>query len=194
MRRVLAVAVATLSLLSISAVPAVAGGPDNVVVSEATGAAGTSVTRSSVLAQPTGTDALTSANIALAESHDCFGCRAVAVAFEAVFATGHPTVVTPENDATAVNFSCTGCDTFAFAFQYVVLTGGPAHLSAAGQEAVDQLSKDVAGVTTAADLTFFERVAQLQALGARFRAIVDTELVHSGHSADGTVHERMDAA
>ena len=193
MRRVLAVAVATLSLLSIGAAPAVAGGPDNVVVSEATGAPGTAVTHSSVLAQPTGTNELTSANIASAESHDCFGCRAVAVAFEAVFATGHPSVVKPLNVATAVNLNCTGCDTFAFAFQYVVLTGGPAHLSAAGQEAVDQLSRDVAGVT-AADLTFFERVAQLQALGARFRQIVDTELVHSGQSADGTVHERMDAA
>ena len=193
MRRVLAVAVATLSLLSIGAVPAVAGGPDNVVIAEATGAPGTAVTRSSVLAQPTGTNELTSANVARAESHDCFGCRAVAVAFEAVFATGRPSVVTPANVATAVNLNCTGCDTFAFAFQYVVLTGGPAHLSAAGQQAVAQLSREVADVT-AADLSPFERLAQLQGLGARFQAIVDTELVHTGGSADGTVHERMDAA
>lgn len=193
MRRVLAVLAATVALSATGAAPAVAGGPNNVVTADATGAAGTSVTRSGVLAQSTGTDELTSANIASAESHDCFGCRAVAVAFEAVFATGNPNVVAPANVATAVNLNCTGCDTFAFAFQYVVLTGGPAHLSAAGTQAVAQLSRDVANVT-AADLTSFERLAQLQALGARFRTIVDTELVHSGHSADGTVHERMDTA
>jgi hypothetical protein len=193
MRRVLGLVAATLSFLSIGAVPAVAGGPNNVVIAEATGPAVTSVTRSSVLAQPTGTDELTSANIARAESHDCFGCRAVAVALQAVFATGRPQVVTPANVAAAINLSCTGCDTVAFAFQYVVLTGGPAHLSAAGQEAVAQLSRDV-DVVASADLSPFERLAQLQALGARFQAIVDAELVHTGHSADGTVHERMDTA
>jgi hypothetical protein len=193
MRRVLAVVGATLSLLTAGAGPAVAGGPNNVVIADATGAAGTSVTRSSVLAQSTGTDELTSANIARAESHECFGCRTVAVAFQAVFATGRPQVVAPANVAEAINLNCTGCEAFAFAFQYVVLTGGPAHLSAAGQQAVAQLSRDVAAVT-AADLTFFDRAAQLEALGARFQAIVGKELVHSGDSADGTMHERMDAA
>jgi putative peptide zinc metalloprotease protein len=193
MRRVLAVVVATVSFLSAGAVPAVAGGPNNVVISDATGASGTSVTHSSVMARSTGTDELTSSNTASAESHDCFGCRAVAVAFQAVFATGRPNVVTPANIAAAVNLNCTGCDTFAFAFQYVVLTSGPAHLSAAGLQAVDQLSQDVADAT-AADLTVFERLARLQALAARFQEIVVAELVHSGDSADGTVHERMDTA
>jgi hypothetical protein len=193
MRRVVVVLAATVTLLATGAAPATAGGPNNVVIAEATGAAGTSVTRSSVLAKPTGTNDLTSANIARAESHDCFGCRAVAVAFQAVFATGRPNVVTPANIAAAINLNCTGCDTFAFAFQYVVLTGGPAHLSAAGEQAVDQLSRDVADAA-AGDLTFFERAARLQALGARFQAIVDAELVLSGHSPDGTVRERMDAA
>jgi hypothetical protein len=193
MRRVLAVLTATVALLATGAAPALAGGPNNVVTATSTGAPGTSVAHSSVLAQPTGTDELTSANIASAESHDCFCCRAVAVAFQAVFATGQPTVVAPANVATAVNLNCTGCDTFAFALQYVVLTGGPAHLSAAGQEAVAQLSRDVADAS-AADLTFPERGARLEALGARFQTIIATELVHSGHSADGTVHERMDMA
>src|SRR5919199_4952996 len=111
MRRVLGLVAVTVSFLSIGAVPAVAGGPNNVVIADATGAPGTSVTRSSVLAQPTGTNELTSANIARAESHDCFGCRAVPAAFQAVFANRRPQGVTPPNVATAVNLNCTGCDT-----------------------------------------------------------------------------------
>src|SRR5919202_2703688 len=117
MRRVLGLVAVTVSFLSIGAVPAVAGGPNNVVIADATGAPGTAVTRSSVLAQPTGTNELTSANIARAESHDCFGCRAVAAAFEAVFATGRPPAVAPANVAAAINLNCTASDPVAFEYQ-----------------------------------------------------------------------------
>jgi alkylhydroperoxidase/carboxymuconolactone decarboxylase family protein YurZ len=60
----------------------------------ATGAA-TFVARSSMVAAPTGTDEVTSANVARAVAHDCTGCQAIAVAFQAVPMAGNPHTATP---------------------------------------------------------------------------------------------------
>jgi hypothetical protein len=82
-----------------------AGGANNVVL--ATSAAdGATSARSAVHVAPTGADTVASANIARALAHDCAGCRAAAVAFQAVLMTGAPHTVVPANTAVAETAAC----------------------------------------------------------------------------------------
>jgi putative peptide zinc metalloprotease protein len=195
MRRLIAVLATTTALLGLGALPAVAGGPNNLVFSDATAdatGAATFPTHWSMVAGPTGTDEVTSANVARAVSHDCTGCQAIAVAFQAVLMTGNPHTVTPRNIASAANVRCDGCAAFAFAFQYVVSTGGPAHLSPAGMQGIDALRREVAD-DVATDLTPDDLNARLTDIGQRFEALVDREIVHSGGSPrGGELRRQMD--
>jgi hypothetical protein len=197
MRRFAAVVALLFALIAFGALPAVAGGPNNFVVSDATTdatGAPTIVARSSMLAGSTGTNEVTSANVARAGAHDCTGCQAVAVAFQAVLMTGNPQVVTPRNFAIATNVNCTGCASFAFAFQYAVSTGGPAHISPAGLEGIDALRREVAD-DLATDLTPEELDARLHDVGRRFKALVDAEIVRTGGEPhDGELREQADEA
>ena len=191
MRRLVAVLTVTIAVFGLGAFPALAGGPNNFVVSDATvdlAGAPTDVTNSNIVVQSTGTDEVTSANVARAHAHDCTGCQAVAVAFQAVFLTGHPTVVTPTNLAEAVNENCTSCASVAWAFQYTVTTDGPTHLSAAGRQALAAVRQDVAD-TLAADLTLDQFIARMNAAQAEFERIVNEDIVRSGgHPHDGEMH------
>jgi hypothetical protein len=188
MRRFIAVLALAIPLLCLGALPAVAGGPNNLVFSDATAdanGAATFDTHSNMVAVPTGTDEVTSANVARAVAHDCTGCQAVAVAFQAVLVTGNPRTVAPRNIAYANNVRCTGCAAFAFAFQYVVSTGGPARLSPAGMQGIQALRREVAD-DLATDLTPDELNARLTDIGDRFQALVDREIVRTG----GRPHDR----
>jgi hypothetical protein len=188
MRRLIAVLTVSTALFGLGALPAVAGGPNNIVFSDATaaeGGAATFDTHSSMVAMPTGTDEVTSANVARAVAHDCTGCQAVAVAFQAVLVTGNPRTVAPRNIAFANNVRCTGCAAFAFAFQYVVSTGGPARLSPAGMQGIQALRQEVSD-DLAADTTPEDLNARLTDVGQRFQALVDREIVRTG----GRPHDR----
>jgi type II secretory pathway pseudopilin PulG len=189
--RSIAVLALTVALLAGAAFPAVADGPDNIVVANATAERHT-VIRSALDTAQTGADEVTSANIARAESKDCTGCRAVAVALQAVLMTGNPSTVTPTNAAIALNTNCTHCATFAFAYQYVVSTGGPARLSPDGYRAIGQLRREAADLARS-DLPFPELDARLEDVGARLKATVDQEIVRTGGwSRGGQVRERSD--
>jgi hypothetical protein len=194
MRRLIAVLTVAIALLGLGALPAVAGGPNNIVFSDATAdAAGAATfdTHSSMVAMPTGTDEVTSANVARAVSHDCTGCQ-VAIAFQAVLMTGNPRTVAPRNIAYATNVRCTGCAAFAFAFQYVVSTGGPARLSPAGMQGIQALRDEVAN-DLATDLTPVDLDARLTDVGQRFQALVDREIVRTGgRPHDGEMREQVD--
>jgi putative peptide zinc metalloprotease protein len=188
MRRFIVVLALAIALLCLGALPAVAGGPNNLVFSDATAdanGAGTFDTHSNMVAMPTGTDEVTSANVARAMAHDCTGCQAVAVAFQAVLVTGNPRTVAPRNIAYANNVRCTGCAAFAFAFQYVVSTGGPARLSPAGMQGIQALRREVAD-DLATDLTPDDLNVRLTDIGDRFQALVDREIVRTG----GRPHDR----
>jgi hypothetical protein len=65
--------------------------------------------------------------------------------------------------------------TAAYAYQYVLTTGAPMHLSPAGQQAVATI-RDEARTLAASSLDFFALEEQLDALAARFRAVIDEEL------------------
>jgi hypothetical protein len=195
MRRFFAVLAATTALIGLGAFPAVAGGPNNFVYANSTvddAGAATIVTRSSMIAGSTGTDDVTSANVARAVAHDCSGCQAIAVAFQAVLVTSDADTVAPRNLAVATNESCTGCASFAFAFQYVVSTGGRAHISPAGYQGIADLRREVADDLNT-DLTPEELNARLTDVGQRFKALVDQEIVRTGgHPHDGRLRKQED--
>ena len=188
MRRALAlIAIFTLALVA----PAAAGGPDHVVSVSPT-AAGQSIHRSGVQVGVTGSDTVDSTNLARATPHDCTGCDGVAVAFQAVIATGSPHTVSPRNAAVAVNSNCTSCNAFAFAYQYVVMTDGPAHLSADGRARVNDIRSQVADAINAG-LSDPDLDARLQDLAAQFQAAVHDGLQSAGeHPHDGRDTEDVD--
>ena len=59
--------------------------------------------RSGLQVAPVGSDTVTSSNLALATSHDCSGCRTIAVALQAVFVIRDASTVSPTNAAVATN-------------------------------------------------------------------------------------------
>ena len=164
-----------------------AGGANHVVQVLA-GAGNPSAIRADAQWAPYGGPFATSANIASATSTDCTGCRAVAVAFQAVVLTGDPNVVTPGNAAVAVNGGCTGCDTFAFAYQDIVMTPAPASLSPAGVAALQSVEERADTVAHSGEPDA-QMEADLKALAAEFRADFETNLVLHGPA---TTVDRVD--
>jgi len=125
----------------------VGGGANNIVRADTT-TGSELVQRAAVRVAPYNGPAVNDTNVAIAQAVDCVGCRSVAVAFQAVFVGGDPSVFTPGNAAAATTAGCTGCVAFAFAFQYLVTTPGAAHLTPAGRAAVDAVAGQVAAVAT----------------------------------------------
>lgn len=164
-----------------------AGGANHVVQVSATAGSSTAI-RADAQWTPFGGPSATSANVASATSSDCSGCRAVAVAFQAVVLTGDPNVVTPSNAAVAFNGGCTGCDTFAFAYQDVVMTSGPASLSPAGVAALQSVEQRADAVAHSGE-TDAQMESDLKALAAEFRADFESNLVLHGPA---TTSDRVD--
>jgi putative peptide zinc metalloprotease protein len=190
MRRLLALTVTFTLWL---ALPATAGGPNHVVTVSPT-ADGAHVHRASVQFASTGADTVDSSNIASATPHDCTGCEAIAVAFQAVIVTGKPSTFTPSNAAVAVNTNCTSCGAFAFAYQYVVSADRATHLSSVGRAKVAEIRRDAADAVDAG-LPYEQLDARLQNLAAEFKAVVVADLEHSGADPhDGTREADTDEA
>ncbi|HTN22939.1 MAG TPA: hypothetical protein VL120_03065 [Solirubrobacteraceae bacterium] len=177
MRRVLVLATTfTLCL----AMPAVAGGPNNVVLASPT-ADGAQFHRSSVKVGSTAAKTVDSTNLASANPHDCTGCEGIAVAYQAIIVTGDPTDVSPTNAAVAVNSNCTSCGAFAYAYQFVVSADRGTHLSRAGRDRVAAI-RTAAAEAVDAGLPYDQLDAKLQALAADFKAAVVDDLEHTGAS------------
>lgn len=191
-RRIIAIVSVAAALIGSAAMPALAGGPDdNVVLAIATQDEPT-VERSALALDRTNADEVRSANVARAEARDCTGCRAVAVALQAVLVTGDPATVAPANVGLAVNTNCTRCASFAFAYQYVVSTGGPARLTSDGYRTIAGLRREASGLARSG-LPFPELDARLKDVAARLKATVDAELVRGGyHPRERSERERTD--
>lgn len=155
-----------------------AGGANHVVQVSASAGNPTAI-RADAQWAPYGGPSATSANIASATSTDCTGCRAVAVAFQAVVLTGDPNVVTPGNAAVAVNSGCTGCDTFAFAYQDIVMTSAPASLGPSGVAELQSVEERADAVAHSGEPDA-QMEADLKALAAEFRADFESNLVLHG--------------
>lgn len=175
MRRIAAL-VTTFTL--VLAFPASAGGPNNVVIASPT-ADGAQLVRTAVKATSTGAKSVTSSNLALAKPSSCTGCEAIAVAYQAVIVTGNPSEVSPTNAAVAVNTECTSCGAFAYAYQYVVSADPGSHLSSAGQGRISAIRAEAAQLARAG-LPYPELDAKLDALAARFKAVIVNDLVRAG--------------
>jgi putative peptide zinc metalloprotease protein len=190
MRRVLALAT-TLTLWL--ALPAAAGGPNNVVSVSPT-ADGSHIHRSSVKVATTGSDTVDSSNIASATPHDCTGCEGIAVAFQAIIMTGSPSTVSPRNFAVAVNSNCTSCGAFAYAYQYVVTADRGTHLSHDGRAKIAVIRGEAADAIDAG-LPYDQLDAKLKGIAAEFKAAVDADLERSGADPrDGTRDADIDEA
>lgn len=175
MRRAIVLAVTWTLFL---AMPAVAGGPNNIVIASPT-ADGAQIHRSSVRVSTTGTDKLTSSNLATATPHDCTGCEGIAVAFQAIIVTGSPSTFAPKNAAVAVNSNCTSCGAFAFAYQYTISADRGSHLSKDGRAKIAAIRKEAAA-DVEAGLPYAELDADLKALAIRFRTTVENDLQRTG--------------
>jgi putative peptide zinc metalloprotease protein len=174
------------------AAPATAGGPDNVVRASPT-ADGAAIHRAHLQVVRTGADTVDSTNLAEANPHDCTGCEGIAVAFQAVIATGHPSTVTPQNLGVAVNSNCTGCGAFAFAYQYVVTADDDAHLAGSARSQIAGIRRQADDLVDAG-LSYPELDARLQDLAAEFKqAVVDGLQDGGGHPRGGRDEERADA-
>jgi hypothetical protein len=117
-------------------------------------------------------------NIASATS-SCTDCRTAAVALQAVVVISDPNVASPRNAASAVNAGCLRCATFAYAWQYVVSTGGPVRITPEGHQIISDLRAEASSLA-ASDLPFPTLEARLDAVAARFRAVIDNEVERVG--------------
>lgn len=127
--------------------PANAAYGDNFVQAEAT--VGRVVDeRSNVMVVANSTDVVDNGNLAEAYSHDCTGCRSVAVAFQVILVPGNPHTVTPGNLASAANVRCTGCTAIAIAKQYLIYSHGARSIDRDAQEEVEHIARDVRRIAT----------------------------------------------
>jgi hypothetical protein len=180
------------ALLLIAAPEATAGGGNNVVIANAT-TDSQSMIRSNLQIAPFGGDAADSSNLAIATAAGCTGCSTTAVAVQAVFLTGDPSIVTPANVAAATNSGCTSCTSYAYAWQYVLSTPGPVRLSPIGVAEVEMLRAEIASAATAG-LPPDELTARLDTLTSEFKAVIDEQLVQAGMAVHGVVERQVGAA
>jgi hypothetical protein len=166
-------------------------GPDNVVWVQTTGVNARDQ-RSGTQVELFGGDDLRSANVARADSTDCTDCRTVAVAVQAVFATGNPSTVAPTNAAIALNQNCTRCTTYAYAYQYVVVTDERVRLNRGIRRKLDGLRSEIDTVAQS-DLPPADMDARLNTLTNEFKAAVDYYLRKVGEKPGGRVDEEEDA-
>ena len=169
---------------------AAGGGPDN-VVSLSTTAGDTTQERAGVQVGFYGGNDLESTNLARADSHDCTGCRTVAVAVQAVLATGDPSTVAPHNFARSTNENCTGCTTFTFAYQYVVTTDGPVHLTTEARSQISEVRSEFQDLAHS-DLPPEELDTRLHDLAAEFKADINHDVRAAGQTPHGQSHLRVD--
>jgi hypothetical protein len=191
MRRAVATLTAALALttggfMAAGAQAADDGGPNNVVWSKTTGTAAVDEGSSVAVGSYDGDD-LKSTNVARSESTDCTNCRTVAVALQAVFATGHPTTVEPTNAAIALNQNCDTCTTYAFAYQYVITTDGPVRLSGRARAQIRKIRSEADDVAHS-DLAPADMDSQLNGLADEFKSDIDADLQRQDEHGHGHVH------
>ena len=160
------------------------GGAKNVVIAQAR-SNGASIPRSSVQVAPVGGRTVGAENAAIAKSSGCRNCHSYATAVQAVLVRSNATTVVPHNFASATNSNCTSCSSYAYAYQYVVSTRGLVRLSTQGRADVNQIRQQIAAVT-ASGAGAYEMTTELDALTAKFKSVIDQDLIAPGGSPHGT--------
>jgi putative peptide zinc metalloprotease protein len=132
-------------------------------------------------------DIVDNSNSAVAFSQ-CERCRTTAIGIQIVLVTGNPTTVTPTNVAIALNNQCTLCATFASAYQFVLGTGGPVRFTAAGNQQLAAIKRELRALR-GGELSPAELQGRVSALMTRLRTVLGTQLVAAGRSDDEAPEE-----
>ncbi|MDQ1373239.1 MAG: putative peptide zinc metalloprotease protein [Actinomycetota bacterium] len=180
LRRTLVVLTTVITFVLGAAHPALADSDTNNYVQSDNSSPAQQMAKSRVMVATSGKD-VTAENVAYSRSHDCTGCRTLAVAVEAVLVPGTPTTFTPKNVAVALNERCSSCATFAAAHQYVVQTGGPRKLSDSAEAKVERIGAQIRAVTNSgADFPTIDQ--QIDDLANQLWAVVNQDITaHGGH-------------
>jgi hypothetical protein len=193
-RRILTLVFAAILALAVAAMPASAGGGNNIVIVD-NETAGQTLVDTSTQVIPVPMDAVTSSNIAIAINANCVGCHSTAVAVQILIVRGTPSNFQPGNAAAAANGGCDSCGAYAYARQHWIQTSSTATLSGAARQQIAQIRQEIA--TTAASILPSDAVtdptlardheldAKLDALTAELIQVVTSGLEASG--ADATV-------
>lgn len=114
----------------------------------------------------------------------CTDCRATAIAFQVVLASGGATLGSPENQAVAINDQCTNCVVYAGARQFVRIVDGKARFTGPGRAALADVRKDLRALE-GQDLDPAALQAAVEAQEARVIEVLTKEIVtHGGGSRD----------
>jgi hypothetical protein len=175
--------------LAVASIAGADGGGANNVVLVQTSTDGATVARSGVQVTSAGSPTIASANIAEATSSDCSGCSTSAVAVQVVFVTGDPNTVVPGNAAAATTAGCTDCTSFAYAYQYVLSTSAPITFGADARTELNTLRSEIADAADDA-LPPDAKDAELDALTAQLKALVDAQVERAGLNPHGVVVEQ----
>ncbi len=114
----------------------------------------------------------------------CTDCRATAIAFQIVLASGNPSEVAPVNEAIAVNDQCTNCVVYAGARQLVrTVASDGARFTGAGRATLADVRNDLRAIE-GQDLTVDEQIAVVEAQEARVVQVLTEEVVtkSGGHT------------
>jgi putative peptide zinc metalloprotease protein len=175
MRRTLTAALLALGAVVATAVPAYAGGGDNVAVAVNT-KDGFDVFKLAFQVRRATGDVVDNTNAAVAYA-SCTDCQTIALAIQVVLVSGtDASTVSPENLAIALNENCTLCDTLASAYQFVVTVDGKLGLTGEGRRRLAEIRVALLGLR-GSGLTSTEIQAKVDALMDELADILSTELV-----------------
>ncbi|MDX6396673.1 MAG: putative peptide zinc metalloprotease protein [Gaiellaceae bacterium] len=137
-------------------------------------------------------DVVDNENAAVAYA-SCENCRTTAIAIQIVLIVGSPSTVTPKNYAVSVNENCSLCQTFATAFQFVIgVEDASVGLTRQGERELRQILREFKALKRE-EYTLEEFHAKTQALGARLRTVLKTQLVSKRHRSDDDDGARLDS-
>jgi putative peptide zinc metalloprotease protein len=171
--------VAALGLAAVRPDAALAEGGDTAAVAVNT-KDGSSIFKLAFQIKRVAGDVVDNSNAAVAFA-SCSNCQTVAISIQVVLVTDNPSTVTPENIALAINQNCTACETLASAYQFVFSTDGQVHFTAAGNQAIAEIRRELHDLGNS-NLPIEQIQTRLQELMSRLAQVIDGELVAAGRS------------
>jgi hypothetical protein len=189
MRRSISAMACLVAVVLLCASPAMADGQEggahsNVVQAVNSDPTNPVVRTRSVVAFDSGPN-VTDTNIAFARSHDCTGCRTVAVAVQVVVVEGTPSNYQPQNAAVSVNENCQSCQTFAYAHQYVIQTSHDYGYQDDGNDQLWSIQSQIWRVAHSGE-DFATMSSQLDQLSTEYYNAVYQSVQNRGDSPQGS--------
>ena len=134
------------------------------------------------ISRQSGDDPVLNRNSATARGR-CIQCRATAIAFQIVIASGSPRTVVPQNIAEAVNVECTDCTVVAEARQFVRVVPEPVRFTGHGRAILADVRQELRALESR-DLPIDQLHQAVEAQEQRVRTVLANELVEKAHPSD----------